>query len=32
VVYLSFNWLAHRFSFHVGNPVEEPAHGTAPGD
>jgi multidrug efflux pump len=32
VVYLAFDWLAHRFSFHVGNPVEEPAHGTAPGD
>src|SRR2546430_4853701 len=32
VVYLAFDWLAHRFSFHVGNPVEEPAHGSVPGD
>src|SRR5216683_493191 len=32
VVYLAFDWLAHRFSFHVGNPIEEPVHGTAPGD
>jgi multidrug efflux pump len=27
VVYLAFDWLAHRFAFHVGNPVQEPAHG-----
>ncbi|MGB8474185.1 MAG: efflux RND transporter permease subunit [Candidatus Acidiferrum sp.] len=27
VVYLAFDWLAHRFAFHVGNPIEEPAHG-----
>jgi multidrug efflux pump len=27
VVYLAFDWLAHRFAFHAGNPVEEPAHG-----
>src|SRR3989449_522215 len=27
VIYLAFDWLAHRFSFHVGNRVEEPAHG-----
>jgi multidrug efflux pump len=27
VVYLAFDWLARRFSFHVGNPVEEPAPG-----
>ena len=27
VVYLAFDWLARRFSFHVGNPIEEPAHG-----
>ena len=27
VVYLAFDWLAHRFSFHIGNPVEEPAGG-----
>jgi multidrug efflux pump len=32
VVYLAFDWLAHRFSFRVGNPIEEPVHGTAPGD
>jgi len=32
VVYLAFDWLAHRFAFHVGNPVEEPAHGSMPGD
>src|SRR5213079_2913545 len=32
VVYLAFDWLAHRFSFHVGNPIEEPAHGSVPGD
>jgi multidrug efflux pump len=32
VVYLAFDWLAHRFSFHVGNPIEEPVPGTAPGD
>jgi multidrug efflux pump len=32
VVYLAFDWLAHRFSFHVGNPVDEPAHESAPGD
>jgi Cu/Ag efflux pump CusA len=32
VVYLAFDWLAHRFSFHVGNPVEEPTPGTASGD
>jgi multidrug efflux pump len=27
VVYLAFDWLARRFSFHVGNPIEEPATG-----
>jgi len=27
VVYLAFDWLAHRFEFHIGNPVDEPAHG-----
>src|SRR6267142_2821903 len=32
VVYLAFDWLAHRFSFHVGNRMEEPAHGSVPGD
>jgi multidrug efflux pump subunit AcrB len=32
VVYLAFDWLAHRFSFHVGNPAEEPAHESSPGD
>ncbi len=32
VVYLAFDWLARRFSFHVGNPIEEPAPGAVPGD
>ena len=32
VVYLAFDWLAQRFSFHVGNRMEEPAHGSVPGD
>ncbi len=27
VVYLAFDWLARRFQLHVGNPIEEPAHG-----
>jgi len=27
VVYLAFDWLAHRFEVQVGNPIEEPAHG-----
>jgi len=27
VVYLAFDWLAHRFTFHIGNPAEEPATG-----
>jgi multidrug efflux pump len=27
VVYLAFDWLAHRFAVQIGNPVEEPAHG-----
>jgi multidrug efflux pump len=27
VVYLAFDWLAHRFEAPVGNPIEEPAHG-----
>jgi hypothetical protein len=27
VVYLAFDWLAHRFDVHIGNAVEEPAHG-----
>ncbi|HTQ62940.1 MAG TPA: efflux RND transporter permease subunit [Candidatus Solibacter sp.] len=27
VVYLAFDWLSRRFAFHIGNPVEEPAHG-----
>ena len=27
VVYLAFDWLAHRFSFQIGNSTEEPAHG-----
>jgi multidrug efflux pump len=25
VVYLAFDWLARRFQFHVGNPIEDPA-------
>ena len=27
VVYLAFDWLAHRFNVKIGNPVEEPAAG-----
>src|SRR2546430_4480900 len=27
VVYLAFDWLGRRFSFHIGNPIEEPATG-----
>jgi multidrug efflux pump len=27
VVYLAFDWLAHRFEDRIGNPVEQPAHG-----
>jgi hypothetical protein len=27
VIYLAFDWLAHRFSWPVGNPIEEPAPG-----
>ena len=29
VVYLAFDWLARRFAFHIGNPIDEaePAHG-----
>ena len=27
VVYLAFDWLGRRFAFHVGNPIEAPAHG-----
>ena len=27
VVYLAFDWLARRFAFHIGNPIEQPAHG-----
>jgi hypothetical protein len=30
VVYLAFDWIAHRFRFNIGNPVEDPAG--APGD
>jgi hypothetical protein len=30
VVYLAFDWLAHRFEFHIGNPAEEVGHGAAP--
>jgi multidrug efflux pump len=25
VVYLAFDWIARRFQFHVGNPIEDPA-------
>jgi multidrug efflux pump len=25
VVYLAFDWIAHRFQFRFGNPVEDPA-------
>jgi multidrug efflux pump len=25
VVYLAFDWVAHRFQFHIGNPVEDAA-------
>jgi multidrug efflux pump len=28
VVYLAFDWIAHRFQFHIGNPVEDPARAT----
>jgi multidrug efflux pump len=27
VVYLAFDWLAHRFEVQIGNPIEEPARG-----
>ena len=27
VVYLAFDWLAHRFAFNAGKTIEEPAHG-----
>jgi multidrug efflux pump len=27
VVYLAFDWIARRFAFHVGNPIDEPATG-----
>ncbi|HKT97958.1 MAG TPA: efflux RND transporter permease subunit [Paraburkholderia sp.] len=27
VVYLAFDWLARRFAFHIGNPIEETAGG-----
>ena len=27
VVYLAFDWLSRRFTFRIGNPIEEPAHG-----
>jgi multidrug efflux pump len=30
VVYLAFDWIAHRFRFNIGNPVEDPAG--VPGD
>ena len=28
VVYLAFDWVARRFRFHVGNPIDEPAGAT----
>ena len=28
VVYLAFDWIARRFQFHVGNPIEDPAGAT----
>jgi multidrug efflux pump len=28
VVYLAFDWVAHRFQFHIGNPVEDAAGAT----
>ena len=30
VVYLAFDWLAHRFKFQIGNPMEESGDGHAP--
>jgi multidrug efflux pump len=27
VIYLAFDWLAQRFSWHIGNPIEEPVPG-----
>jgi multidrug efflux pump len=27
VVYLAFDWIAHRFEVRSGGPIEEPAHG-----
>jgi multidrug efflux pump len=32
VVYLAFDWLAHRFQFHIGNPTEEPTPHPSAGD
>jgi multidrug efflux pump len=34
VVYLAFDWLAQRFKFRIGNPMEEPGQtpSPAPGD
>src|ERR1700732_5045888 len=28
VVYLAFDWIARRFQFHIGNPIEDPAGAT----
>src|SRR6202158_3545717 len=28
VVYLAFDWVARRFQFHIGNPIEDPAGAT----
>jgi multidrug efflux pump len=30
VVYLAFDWLAQRFKFRIGNPMEESGDGHAP--
>jgi multidrug efflux pump subunit AcrB len=32
VVYLAFDWVARRFQFHVGNPIDESVSGPAHGD
>jgi multidrug efflux pump len=32
VVYLAFDWIARRFQFHIGNPIDEAVPGPAHGD
>src|SRR5229473_2078738 len=32
VVYLAFDWIAHRFQFHIGNPIDEAVPGPSHGD